>query len=66
MHDFVVVWSERALLLRGLGNTILLSLAATVAAFALGACAIPTISSTRSDIPISHSDPSRAARARHR
>ena len=48
MHDFVVVWSERALLLRGLGNTILLSLAATVAAFALGACAIPTISSTYS------------------
>lgn len=48
MHDFVVVWSERALLLRGLGNTILLSLAATVAAFALGALVAMVLMSSRS------------------
>ena len=48
MHDFVVVWSERALLLRGLGNTILLSLAATVAAFALGALVALVLMSSKS------------------
>jgi polar amino acid transport system permease protein len=48
MHDFVVVWSERALLLRGLGNTILLSLAASVAAFALGALVALVLMSSKS------------------
>jgi polar amino acid transport system permease protein len=48
MHDFVVVWSERALLLRGLSNTILLSLTATVAAFALGALVALVLMSSKS------------------
>src|SRR6201988_165808 len=47
MHDFVVVWSERALLLRGLGNTILLSLAATIVAFALGALVAVVLMSSK-------------------
>jgi polar amino acid transport system permease protein len=48
MHDFVVVWSERALLLRGLGNTILLSLTATVAAFTLGTLVALVLMSSKS------------------
>jgi polar amino acid transport system permease protein len=48
MHDFVVVWSERALLLRGLANTILLSLTATVSAFALGALVALVLMSSKS------------------
>jgi polar amino acid transport system permease protein len=36
-HDFLVVWSERSLLLSGLANTIALSLAAMIAALVLGA-----------------------------
>ena len=61
MHDFVVVWSERALLLRGLGNTILLSLAATVAAFALAPAQFRRSRAPIPDDPEqSHVRPSRA------
>ncbi|MDO9433842.1 amino acid ABC transporter permease [Hydrogenophaga sp.] len=37
MRDFVTVWSERGLLLSGLGNTVLLSLLAALAGLLLGA-----------------------------
>ena len=37
IHDFLIVWRERDLLLAGLTNTIVLSLASTVAALLLGA-----------------------------
>ena len=37
MRDFATVWSERALLLSGLGNTVLLSVLAGLAALVLGA-----------------------------
>jgi polar amino acid transport system permease protein len=40
-HDFLVVWGERGLLLSGLGNTVVLSLAATIAALGLGAALAP-------------------------
>jgi polar amino acid transport system permease protein len=48
MHDFLVVWSERALLLKGLGNTIVLSLAATIAALVLGALGALVLMTTKS------------------
>jgi polar amino acid transport system permease protein len=37
IHDFSIVWRERDLLLTGLTNTVVLSLASTVAALLLGA-----------------------------
>lgn len=37
MNDFITVWSERGLLLSGLGNTVLLSLLAALAGLMLGA-----------------------------
>lgn len=37
MNDFITVWSERGLLLSGLGNTVILSLLAALAGLALGA-----------------------------
>ena len=37
IHDFAIVWRERDLLLTGLTNTVVLSLASTVAALLLGA-----------------------------
>ena len=37
MRDFAIVWSERSLLLSGLGNTVLLSVLAGLAALVLGA-----------------------------
>ena len=37
MRDFATVWSERGLLLSGLGNTVLLSVLAGLAALVLGA-----------------------------
>ena len=45
MNDFITVWSERGLLLSGLGNTVLLSLLAALAGLALGALlAMPLMS----------------------
>jgi len=37
IHDFLVVWRERDLLISGLGNTVALSLISTAAALAFGA-----------------------------
>lgn len=37
MQDFLTVWSERALLLSGLGNTVMLTLLSALAGLALGA-----------------------------
>lgn len=46
-HDFLVVWGERGLLLSGLGNTVVLSLAATIAALGLGAALAPGLMAAR-------------------
>jgi polar amino acid transport system permease protein len=44
-NDFLTVWSERGLLLSGLGNTVILSLLAALAGLALGALlAMPLMS----------------------
>jgi polar amino acid transport system permease protein len=36
IHDFLIVWRERDLLISGLSNTIVLSVVSTVAALLLG------------------------------
>jgi polar amino acid transport system permease protein len=45
IHDFGIVWSERALLLSGLANTAILSTLAAVAALMLGFAVTPTVMS---------------------
>ena len=45
IHDFGIVWSERALLLGGLANTAILSALAAVAALALGVLLTPALMS---------------------
>ncbi|MBW0172734.1 MAG: amino acid ABC transporter permease [Hydrogenophaga sp.] len=48
MNDFAIVWSERGLLLSGLGNTVILSLLCALAALALGALlSMPLMSASR-------------------
>lgn len=47
IHDFGIVWSERALLLSGLGNTALLSVTAGVAALLLGFVLTPVLMSRK-------------------
>src|SRR5258705_13155270 len=56
IHDFGIVWSERALLLSGLANTAILSTLAAVAALLLGFILTPALMSKRTAV-------SRAARA---
>jgi len=43
IHDFGIVWSERALLLSGLANTAILSALSAVAALLLGAALTPAL-----------------------
>lgn len=43
MHDFGIVWSERSLLLSGLANTVVLTVLASVGAFALGTLLCPLL-----------------------
>jgi polar amino acid transport system permease protein len=45
IHDFGIVWSERALLLSGLANTAILSTLAAVAALMLGFAVTPAVMS---------------------
>jgi polar amino acid transport system permease protein len=45
IHDFGIVWSERALLLSGLANTTILSTASAVAALVLGFILTPALMS---------------------
>src|SRR5258705_8553172 len=47
IHDFGIVWSERALLLSGLANTAILSTLAAVAALLLGFILTPALMSKR-------------------
>jgi len=47
MHDFGIVWSERALLLSGLANTAILSVLSAVAALILGFLVTPALMSKR-------------------
>jgi polar amino acid transport system permease protein len=45
IHDFGIVWSERSLLLSGLGNTTILSILSAVAALLLGFMLTPALMS---------------------
>jgi len=45
IHDFGVVWSERALLLSGLANTAILSTLSAIAALLLGFIVTPALMS---------------------
>jgi polar amino acid transport system permease protein len=45
IHDFGIVWSERSLLLNGLGNTTILSILSAVAALLLGFILTPALMS---------------------
>jgi polar amino acid transport system permease protein len=45
IHDFGIVWSERALLLSGLANTTILSVVAAIAALVLGFALTPALMS---------------------
>lgn len=47
IHDFLVVWSERGLLLSGLANTTILSLLSAIMALALGIILVPGLMSKR-------------------
>ena len=47
IHDFGIVWSERALLLSGLANTAMLSTLAAIAALLLGFILTPALMSKR-------------------
>lgn len=47
MHDFGIVWSERALLLSGLANTAMLSTLSAIAALLLGFALTPALMSKR-------------------
>ncbi len=47
IHDFLVVWSERSLLLSGLANTTILSLLSAIMALALGIILVPGLMSKR-------------------
>lgn len=50
IHDFLVVWSERGLLLSGLANTTILSVLSAVMALALGILLVPGLMSRRKAI----------------
>src|ERR1700679_1253122 len=45
IHDFGIVWSERSLLLSGLGNTTILSVLSAVAALLIGFSLTPALMS---------------------
>ena len=45
IHDFGIVWSERSLLLSGLGNTTILSLLSGIAALLIGFILTPALMS---------------------
>jgi polar amino acid transport system permease protein len=47
IHDFGIVWSERALLLSGLANTTILSVLAAVSSLVLGIALTPALMSRR-------------------
>ncbi len=47
IHDFGIVWSERNLLLSGLGNTTILSVLSAAAALLLGFILTPALMSTQ-------------------
>src|ERR1700721_2482638 len=47
IHDFGIVWSERGLLLSGLGNTAILSVLSAVAALLIGFILTPALMSKR-------------------
>jgi len=47
MNGFAIVWSERALMLSGLANTVVLSLLGTLASLLLGALLTPVLVSRR-------------------
>jgi len=47
MNGFAIVWSERALMLSGLANTVVLSLLGTIASLLLGALLTPVLVSRR-------------------
>ena len=47
IHDFGIVWNERALLLNGLANTAILSTLAAIAALLLGFILTPALMSKR-------------------
>lgn len=47
IHDFLVVWSERGLLLSGLANTTILSVLSAAIALALGIVLVPGLMSKR-------------------
>jgi polar amino acid transport system permease protein len=48
IHDFGIVWGERALLLSGLGNTAILSTLSAIAALLLGFAVTPALMSRQS------------------
>ena len=50
IHDFGVVWSERALLLSGLANTAILSTLAAIAALVLGTVLTPALMSPQRQV----------------
>ena len=50
IHDFGIVWSERALLLSGLANTTILSTASAVAALLLGFILTPALMSKQAAV----------------
>jgi polar amino acid transport system permease protein len=52
MNDFITVWSERGLLLSGLGNTVLLSLLAALASLVLGALFSTLLMSERKAVSV--------------
>jgi polar amino acid transport system permease protein len=47
MNGFAIVWSERSLMLEGLGNTVVLSLLGMIASLLLGALLTPVLVSRR-------------------
>ena len=47
IHDFGIVWSERDLLLSGLGNTTILSVLSAAAALLIGFALTPALMSKR-------------------
>jgi len=47
IHDFGIVWSERSLLLSGLGNTTILSVLSAAAALLIGFMLTPALMSKR-------------------
>src|ERR1700733_9148148 len=50
IHDFGIVWSERGLLLSGLGNTAILSVLSAVAALLIGFILTPALMSKRAHL----------------